>query len=240
MQGPLISLPTLRRTHSHHFCPLPSVHRKVFLNLEFSLCKQSPHALKISEDPSWSISLTILHYKCKGTSCNLWGLFLSPFLNKSSEKAGQEGAGWLWMGLHPTAPAGVWGLKVLAAQQPYPCNHGTGFGVFWAVRSSERPSPHQTPEEKMQEHMYSNHHLAFSIWTDETPSCLLSAEIFLGSNTSCSKQGTETLLSPQAVGPAVLSMQTDLWDESRAKLALILSKTQHHPRLQKQNQSVGL
>lgn len=170
-------------------------------------------------------------------SCNLWGIFLSPLLNNSSGKAGQKGAGWLWVGLHPTAPAGLWGLKFPAAQHPHPHHYGTGFGVFWVVRSSERPNPCQNSEEKMQEHTCSNHHLAFSIWTGQNSSSLLSAEIFLGSNTSCTKQGTETLLSPQ---PAVLSMQTDFWDEFRAKLALIWSKTQHHPRLQNQNESVEL
>lgn len=79
----------------------------------------------------------------------------------------------------------------------------TGFGIFWVVRNSKRPSTCLTPEEKMQEYICSNHHLAFSIGTGQNPSSLLSAEraIFLGSNTSCNKQRTETLMSPQPAGP---------------------------------------
>lgn len=178
MQGPLISLPT-SRTHSHDFsifCSFKSVHRQVFFNLEFSLCKVST----CTENFWWSKLKQFpknpaLHLnKRKEMSCNLWGFLLSPFLNNpfSSEKAGQEGAGWLWMGLHHTAPAGVVGFEGFSCQTPLSTRlrqYVTGFGLFRVVRNSKWPSPCLTPEEKTQEHICSNHHLAFSIWTIQNP-----------------------------------------------------------------------
>lgn len=117
-------------------------------------------------------------------------------------------------------------------------------GFFFLGCVEKWSSMSLTPEEKMHEHTCIYHHLAFSIWTIQKPLSLLSAErpIFPGSNTSYSKQVTE---SNSEKSPAstilLLSIQTDFLDEFRAKLALIfLSKAQDRPRLQKQNESVRL
>lgn len=143
--------------------------------------------------------------KCRKTSFNLWRLLLSPFLSNYTEKS-RAGRGWVTLdGIAPHSTCWSTGFEGTSCPtplctQPWQCV--TGFGLCWAVRNSKWPSPGLNPEEKMQEHTCSNHHLALSVWTGQTPSSLLSAEraISLGSKTSCNEQGTETLISPQPAG----------------------------------------